>query len=361
MHDKFLDGLKKISDVKLVSKLKDDNIGLPYSSIIRIFIPDLHMYSRERYELYNYECITNYNENRDDLLPTLCKYLKEFKMENQGKEVLVYQLGDLIDFWRETPKPWKVNSADWENVIQKIIDSNHYTWDNLVDESLHTNFLLGNHDFDMFRIPEFYSRYHYLRYYFSDETGVPKAGAFHGDIFTWYKKIPDWIEQLAVYYDPLEKGKRFVKKLSKLILETHKQKGKFINYKKEPKKKLFHLGQLEDPNEFAEPIHNIRYKRPNRREGLEHLSKAKEFFMKVNNKTGYQLGLAIIGHTHDARIAVDDTNKDKPFILLDCGAWVKKSKALVKEGTDYVEKEVFNAQIGVLCNNDARIYQLSKL
>ena len=83
--------------------------------------------------------------------------------------------------------------------------------------------------------------------------------------------------------------------------------------------------------------------------------------MKVNKKTGYQLGLAIIGHTHDARIAVDDTNKDKPFILLDCGAWVKKSKALVKEGTDYVEKEVFNAQIGVLCNNDARIYQLSKL
>ena len=85
MHDKFLDGLKKISDVKLVSKLKDDNIGLPYSSIIRIFIPDLHMYSRERYELYNYECITNYNEDKDDLLPTLCKYLKEFKMGNQDK------------------------------------------------------------------------------------------------------------------------------------------------------------------------------------------------------------------------------------------------------------------------------------
>ena len=63
------------------------------------------------------------------------------------------------------------------------------------------------------------------------------------------------------------------------------------------------------------------------------------------------------GHTHFARIVVDDRSqtlggaKSGFFALVDCGAWIEECS---------LDGEIVpNAQIGIMYNNDIRIYQLS--
>lgn len=360
MNKKFLEELSRIASVKLVAKLKDERIGLNYPGEMRIFIPDLHMFSKARQQDFNYECHTNYNEDGSALLPQLTQFLLKFKTDNNDKNVLVYQLGDLLDIWRETAKPWDIDPGDWQGIVQRMIRSNAPTWDALVDDSLHTNFLLGNHDFDLHRIPTFYSRWQFLRYYFSDESGTPVAGLLHGDIFVWYERFPDWIQQFFVYhYSPKDKSKKFIKKLDNAIRDTHKRKGKYVNYEEyDDHKGPFDLGELVPPQDVTEDVWNIKRKGEASKKELEHLGKAKKLFSRVNNRTGYKLHMAVIGHTHHPRIAVDDSD-DELFILVDCGGWVKTSKASIEKEGNLEEVEVKNAQIGVLYNNEVCVYQLS--
>ena len=72
----------------------------------------------------------------------------------------------------------------------------------------------------------------------------------------------------------------------------------------------------------------------------------------VNHQTGWNLRFMVIGHTHKARIVVDETD-DPPgfFALIDCGAWIENYQS--EDG-----EPIPNAQIGVIYKNDVRIYQL---
>jgi len=49
MHKKFLDGLRNIAGVKLVAKYKSDNIAFPFNDKMKVFIPDLHLFSKHSY------------------------------------------------------------------------------------------------------------------------------------------------------------------------------------------------------------------------------------------------------------------------------------------------------------------------
>ncbi len=360
MHKEFLDKLSHIASVKLVAKLKDENIDLPYPGEMRVFIPDLHMFSKFRQQQFRYKSHTNYNADEDDLLPQLARFLLQFKTENSDKKVLVYQLGDFLDPWRETQKPWKLHQDEWPGIIQQMITSNAAVWEPLLDDSLHTNFLLGNHDYDLHHIPPFYDRWRYLRFYINDESGTPVAGLFHGDLFMWGERIPDCIKQFFVYnFSPRERTKKFEKNLDKEIKKTHMKKGEYVNYEEYNEAKvLFPLGQLADTSEVDEDEWNIKRKGEASGKEIQHLGKAKKLFARVNRETGYKLRMAIIGHTHRARIAVDDEGDDR-FILVDCGAWVNESKIQVKKEGNWEETVEPNAQIGVLSTNEVRIYQLS--
>jgi UDP-2,3-diacylglucosamine pyrophosphatase LpxH len=363
MHKEFLDKLSDVASVQLVAKLKDESIELPFQGVIRVFIPDLHMFSKERQKDFKYECHTNYNTDENDLLPQLARFLLQFKTENNDKNVLVYQMGDCLDPWRETPKPWELHEDEWQGIIQRMIESNEATWDPLVDDSLHTNFLLGNHDYDLHRLQTFYDRWRYLRFYLNNVKGIPVAGMFHGDIFSWAERLPDWIQQFFVYhFSPKEKSKKFNRELDKAIRDTHKRGDKYIDYENyNDTGTLFQLGQLVNPSDVeSDDEWNIKRKGEASKSQLQRLGQAKKLFAKVNKKTGYRLRMAIIGHTHCARIAVDDEGDDSErFILVDCGAWVKKCSAKVKKDGNWEDTVVTNAQIGVLSTNEVRIYQLS--
>lgn len=65
--------------------------------------------------------------------------------------------------------------------------------------------------------------------------------------------------------------------------------------------------------------------------------------------------VAVIGHTHHARIAIRETKTGELFTLIDCGAWIENCLA---EGD---ASPMPNAQIAALSANEARIYQLQPI
>lgn len=361
MHKEFFNQLSNIATVKVVAKLKNDRIGFPSADDIRIFIPDLHMFSKSRQEKYNYECHTNYNEDASDLLPKFVNFLLKFKTENQDKKVVVYQVGDFLDPWRETSKPWKTNPVELSQVTQHIIESNKDVYDVLVDDALNTQFVLGNHDFDLHRDPNLFAKWRFLRFYITDDTDTPIGGVFHGDLFSWVERIcPDWIKQFFVYnFSPKDSEKKIKKRVQKQIRKTH-PKHPFTEKYKEVRSQIEPsvFGELASSPDQIGDEWNVKREGDASKGDLRYLKESKRCFLEVNETENYKLRIAFIGHTHNARIAVDDGGDDF-FALVDCGGWIKKYKGKVMEGgTEKVISEK-NAQVGVLSENEARIYQLS--
>jgi hypothetical protein len=90
------------------------------------------------------------------------------------------------------------------------------------------------------------------------------------------------------------------------------------------------------------------------KEMLLYLDEARQKCAEANRQFGSSLGVAVIGHTHHARIAVHD-GPDGFFALMDCGAWIENCST-ADDPTPQA-----NAQIAALSANEARIYQLSPL
>jgi UDP-2,3-diacylglucosamine pyrophosphatase LpxH len=372
MHDEFLEQLSHVADIYLVARLKDDRIGYPFANDLRVFIPDLHIISHFRQEEFGYKYNTNHNAHEEDLLPGLVKELIKFKKkvidENQAtndvdkkKTFEVYQMGDFLDLWRETNKPWKTKPDEWRGYVNRIIESNAHLYDAFLDETLHTNFVLGNHDFDLHRIPDFSHKWRFMIHYLVDKQDVPVAGILHGDIFGWIERLPDPVQQFFVYFFspqiPIQIRKQIINSHIKgkfLIFKKYKDYRDYIMQKEAPEFNEFPLNQgLPPGNQW----NVIRDGKGSKKE-LKYLNEAKKYFSQINQTHDFKLGMIVMGHTHYARIAVDDED-GKFFALVDCGDWVKFHIAKVKENGKEKDIQMVNAQVGVLCNNDVRIYQLS--
>jgi hypothetical protein len=89
-------------------------------------------------------------------------------------------------------------------------------------------------------------------------------------------------------------------------------------------------------------------------EMLLYLEAARQKCGEANTQFGSALHMAVIGHTHQARIAVHDSG-DEFFALMDCGAWIENCNT----ADDPAPRP--NAQIAALGANEARIYQLAPL
>ena len=75
---------------------------------------------------------------------------------------------------------------------------------------------------------------------------------------------------------------------------------------------------------------------------------------RPDNAYGFPVRTVIIGHTHQARIAVREENGGL-FTLIDCGSWIENCSV------DGATNPLPCAQIGALCGNEARLYQLAPL
>jgi UDP-2,3-diacylglucosamine pyrophosphatase LpxH len=351
-HDELLVALNRIARVHLVSRLRSDKLRFPGNDM-RIFIPDLHLLSRKQEKEFKY------NTNHHDLLVKLAGELREFKkrLAAAKTEVAVYQLGDFFDLWREMSPIWTRESVSEElpAAVAKMEEDRIDLLRILRSPELNTQFLLGNHDFDVHFLENYIDCE--LSYYFPVRPGVTPSGVcFHGDILdSFERRMPESAKELGLYYfGPYVKAHTIdLHAIRKLARDAFSMENIWSHIR------LPVPAHIESPREAVESRHlpegdfNVeRVGNPEDEEDVLYAKEAKEFARTVNHQTGWDLRFAVIGHTHNPRIVVDETD-DPPgfFALIDCGAWIENCR-----GTG--DNVMPNAQIGVIYDNDVRIYQL---
>jgi UDP-2,3-diacylglucosamine pyrophosphatase LpxH len=159
----------------------------------------------------------------------------------------------------------------------------------------------------------------------------------HGDVFDWVEFLPDAFNRFFVYYfSPLSSAADHDLKHVKAVIDR-------ANAKQDFSKQIcgtLPLGSLRDVT--ATSSHNLS--------SHAFLDKARAAAKMASHTAGLDLRFMVIGHTHQARIAVRD-DADGFFALVDCGAWIEK-------GRDANGQTFPNQQITVLSENEFRIYQL---
>jgi len=332
-----------VAQVQLVAALRDERLGCPEPKDLRIFLSDVHLISARRQREGGYR----YGTNSPDLLTALAGALREFRLAAAEDEtVAVYLLGDFLDLWREAP-----GLDDRLDAAARIKDDHEDLVLALLDRGLKARFLLGNHDVDLYRWPD-YAAWE-RRYFLPDRSlQAPSAILLHGDIFDWVETLPDRIENVFVYlFAPhLSPNDYALGELQALIRQAHGSR----NYRtylqaQQPAP----VGALQALGASGVPARwNIQQPGTAPAANLEFLDAALACCARAN--TAYQMNLrvAVIGHTHHARIAVREPTPGELFTLIDCGAWIEDC---LPEGAT---SPLPNAQIAALGANEARIYQL---
>src|SRR3989442_6130618 len=141
--DLLLSALLSDAKSRLVAAMSDDRLGFTNGKYLRIFIPDIHLISEKRRREGNFIYASNYT----DLLTTVARKLADLKVQAAANETIaVYQLGDFLDLWREAS-----GADDQLDVAARIKDDHEELVVALLDDNLTAQFLLGNHDFDLYR------------------------------------------------------------------------------------------------------------------------------------------------------------------------------------------------------------------
>lgn len=333
MHEELLKTLQAVADVMLVSSLRDKRIGFPSNQDIRVFIPDIHLISNTRSRFFS-KYATDPRELQ--LLCAIVTQLNAFKQRasQQQKQVVVYQLGDCFDLWREIDPDVPPNSPQFRDKMQKIRDDNASLVRALRDENLATRFLFGNHDIDLCYWRDGFMAWE--RGFFIEN----KIAVLHGDVFDMVERFPDWLQKLAVYFfspkaSDYDIGKDIRPCTTKLRRRDYKN---YLQYQ-DPTK----IGELVDCQKDIPDKYNVI---PDH----EFLDKARQMCAKANQQYGMQLHTVIIGHTHQARIVIHEERNGELFTLVDCGAWIENHWERGKAKP--------NAQIAALSGNEVRIYQV---
>jgi len=325
-HKFLLEGLQEIESIesiKLAARVYDSRIGNQNANRIYIFIPDLHIISRKlREEEYTY------GFNHERAFVDLLKKLRELRRNQNMYALTVCQLGDFVDLWRE-------NVIDPRDILSNFQGVRDYLYGLGQEWSLNARFLLGNHDAEIAQVPNLSSLWHF-RLFFPDENQA-KVYVTHGDVFDWVEKLPDDLKRLAVYIfspfrnpDPKELGE---------LIEVKKNRSQRVD-----PLRICEPGTLQEvKSDSALPdVHNIK--------GHDYLQQCFDRVEMMNRDYNLNLTAAVIGHTHEPAISVLE-GSNIFFVLMDCGSWQGKYRV-----NDSASRA--NCQIGVVCGNDFRIYQL---
>ncbi len=325
-HEFFLEGMKgipSIEAVKGVARVFDERIGNSIKHRIYIFFPDLHIVSRKKREKR-----FDYGFNHERLFVDLLKKLLELRSSQSNYEIVVVQMGDFVDLWREKTKdPGKILS-DFQGVRD-------YLYGMPGGESLQASFILGNHDVGIVKVPDM-SPYWSFRLFLPDD-GPLKTYVTHGDVFDWIEKLPDSLQEWAVYL-LTPKTERPVKKFNKLAKLIKKK-----SQQTDPTR-IYQIEALEDVKATG-LIDKIPYMKTHK-----YLESCFERTEEMNRNPNVNLTSAVIAHTHEPAITLLDEGESF-FVMMDCGSWQGKYQ---EPGSD----PKANCQIGVICGNDFRIYQL---
>jgi UDP-2,3-diacylglucosamine pyrophosphatase LpxH len=356
-HDSFLRQLLQTFDVYLVGKCADKNLALGEDTTFRTFLPDLHWMSRACVARY----VGGYSFNGKALMSKLLPLL-------EGSEV--FQLGDRFDLWRESSSDDedilavydRVNndpdvrdlSGKLDDLGTKYIRGNHDTWLKEVEarrpyiresqEKLVTGNdriqVLHGHQFDSLEIPPTAFKAEMVRL-------VPNLKPLTYDIGTFFDEDLVQLQAhlrickasgLDLYPRVTPVGARLLTSLEDIaIIES--DSATYLDVSGFPHGE----SNGNDPGNYFEHI--------------SYLSFADEICV-YDQKLPY-FSLHVVGHTHQARLLFDYIpGTTLAHLTMDCGGWIEN--CVVKNSVDGQAIIAPSVQIGVQCQNDVRIYQLSQ-
>jgi UDP-2,3-diacylglucosamine pyrophosphatase LpxH len=341
VHDRLLTALAQVAQVSLVAALRDDRLGFPDTKDLRVFIPDLHLISAQRLATGGFRFSTNY----ESLLVTVLGTLKNLKVAAAADErVIVTHLGDILDLWREVPA---INPQ--EETASLIANDHAELMNALRDPDLYATIFLGNHDYELYHWATYAEC---IRKMFIPED-APQVLVLHGDVFDWIEQAPDAVQDFLVYYlaprtPPTDYA---LGQMYQFVRQTSPNPNATTGIQCPTPARL---NGLQPAAGGAIPDQFNLQRSGDAAANTKFLETAYEAVGKPGNAYGPPIKTVIIGHTHHARIAVREENGGL-FTLIDCGAWIENCSV------DGATNPMPSAQIGVLCGNEARIYQLAPL
>jgi UDP-2,3-diacylglucosamine pyrophosphatase LpxH len=334
-------------DLRLVARLHDPRIGNADNNRVYVFIPDLHLVSNDWLLHYSY----HFNEPTGFYRMLFRLRAAASEIASHGGTLSTIQLGDLYDLWRDGDAP---------NPSRIITDNQHLI------EMLHSHaaglrarLLVGNHDVGMTGAPNWY-----LRLFLPDETAGAFALVFHGD---WldsllHSVIPDWLQKFALLLGgSLPAAHEYpIATLRQVMIQESAKAGEFASHIM-----LAEPGRLKALARAGATVAlpaEVNVTRKSRGDDVHpFLTHARILLTYMRENAGPAASpawpttrLVILGHTHQPRISVDDSDPNNPLFMVDCGAWIE----------NYLEpggSSKPNCQLGVLAGNDVRLYQLDPL
>jgi hypothetical protein len=346
----FLETLLGRFSVFLVNRYDDPLLGFESDPKLRVFIPDLHWISSDRMSHFQ-----DYHFNGLELFPALLGVLES----TPGIEV--FQSGDRLDFWRQDPP----DGMDADEVFDSItkdpkIQPMHQ---GLCD--LGTTIVFGNHDRPLTAMtvaPED-----------ARPEIAPAAGGTmfltHGHIWDQIEKLPDkWKAALVIKAEHVHAGLYKVgpfpdgyENTINALLRARKSDPS-LNFPiviPNPtgavpitktadvvacKNMFLPIDAFEGPATFAHGQDDFH-----QTAGV--ITFGGDVRARARTVEGRGCRLAVIGHTHHARLLVDRHPAGGPLVTMDCGAWIER--CTIQGGSSMP-----SAQFGVQCGNELRIYQL---
>jgi UDP-2,3-diacylglucosamine pyrophosphatase LpxH len=343
MHERLCEALLGVAQangarLRLVACHTNPQLGMADGKTLHVFLPDMHLLSQTRRALYSY------GTNHEDMLASVLQALLTLKAQAADDEnVVVFHIGDYLDLWRESLEPGD------PDVARRIKQDHARLAGLLEDRRLNAHFLLGNHDFDLYRLAA-YNNWE-RRFFIPDEA--PGVLILHGDYFDPVEReLPEELRDIGVYLfgRSHQAGAAILAGMARRAHQYNASKD-FANGIQ--RQEAAPLGATR-PGESANGDFNVQQAGDTVDGGLLFLDQACDECLRANQAGGTALRTVVIGHTHHARIATKTMPDGTPFTLIDCGAWIENCKDA--NGDDAFP----NAQITALSGNQARIYQLDR-
>jgi UDP-2,3-diacylglucosamine pyrophosphatase LpxH len=340
MHNRLLESLLEVAQVRLVASLRDPGLGFAPACGLRVFLPDMHLSStavRARYQ---------YGNNCEDLLIRVLRTLADLRenVVNAGGTMEVYHIGDYLDLWRESLAP-----AVDERVALDIKADHIDLVEALEAPRLATHFLLGNHDFALWQWHDYeaWDRRFYLPG--DDDAAVL---VMHGDFFDWVESLPEFARDFGVHV--FGRGRKPADPvLGKMLAKVNQLNAArdYSDYLQLPQPA--EVGATLDAETEIPERYNVQTLESTLPGGTEYLQSAARECREANRKYELNMKAVIIGHTHHARIAAMKQPDGSLFTLIDTGAWIEQCRETA------LGNPIDNAQITALYGNEVRIYQLA--
>jgi UDP-2,3-diacylglucosamine pyrophosphatase LpxH len=373
-HQAVLDALfslkqaNLVENVWLLSRLKASYWLDPLdSSEVLFFIPDLHLVSHAQEGGFSYsfnKATRTQRIARQRLLEALVGALVPLKqsLAASGRTLRSYQLGDFIDFWRQGDfdllRRTTVKTVasgvllDYEGLIRPLASRTN---------GLGAQFVNGNHDPYLGELDELNTKRGWFAY--NQTTFRPHVLITHGDLFDPFERgAPEALKEQAVrLFGPDREAGTYSCPTSAATLRGSKAPA-----------------VIPTVTSALDPVVNVNSVRVHL-DGMGKLTQASVGELRETHallpdatrtvlalrsgdnatKTRLELPLAqaeirllVVGHSHHARtISVTGPDGGPLFTLMDVGAWIENVR--INEGA-----AVPSNQIGVVCGDDIRIYQL---